>query len=156
MGLEGDAIRRLSTGVCGLRQVLGKGHGGGIEAAGIDPLVRERHAGGGIVNDASDAFRLATGAVERAEVACEGGGGGDKSGAGGGGLTNIGLLKTAKEKQLVAEGFTSDGSAELVAPQTVLPRGEIICGVDGAVADGFKSVAMPASGNRLGDGNGHT
>src|SRR5262249_31706372 len=122
---------------------LGEGDRRGIEAARTDLRIWRRETGGRIVNGTGDTPRLASGAVERAEVAGERGRSGDKSVARGGVLANIRLLKTSEEEQLVPDDLTSERAAELVPLQAVLPGGEIIYRIDISVADELEKVAVP-------------
>src|SRR5207253_9965 len=151
IGLYRDAIEYLATGVRRLGQVLGECECRGIEAAWSDLPVWQRLLGGRVVNGASCMRGLATGAVERAEVAGERRGSGDKCGARGGVLANIGLLKTTEEEELVTDDLTSECASELIPLQAVLPGCEIIDRVGIPIAKEFKQVAMPSVGSGLGD-----
>src|SRR5579871_6450857 len=134
-----------------MRQVLGKGYGSRIEACRADLIIGQGRAGAGIDYGARDAFGLAAGAVQRAEIARERRGGGNISGAGGRILTKIRLLKSAEKEQLVANDPTSERTAELISLQAVLPWSEVVDCVRVAIAEELEQIAVPRIRSGLGD-----
>src|SRR5215831_2907915 len=80
IGLHRDAIGYLSTRIRRLGQVLGHGDRRRIEPGWTDLPVWHGLTSGWIVDDPGHMIGLATGAVERAEIARERRRGGNKSG----------------------------------------------------------------------------
>src|SRR6185369_3112411 len=107
-------------------------------------------AGDGVLEGYRGAGAVAGGG-HLAEVAGEHGVSGQAVAGGVVGLVLPRALVAAEEEELVGDDLSTQGSAELVALDGVLCRGEEVCGVDDIVADEVEDGSVPLVGSGVGD-----
>jgi hypothetical protein len=124
--------------------VLDDLEGRGIEGGDRNLIPGVRSAGDGVLQ--SDVAGVATGSIESAEIAIQNGSGGYKARGAGRIAFLLSSLIAAEEEEFVLDDAAPDDAAELAALQGVADQGAGLAGVEVAVAEELKEIAMEGVG----------